>query len=391
MPTIHWLGAGLSSAPGIRRLALAATPLILWNRTISKANDIVAGMQPQPATRTLDLAVLGNAVTAGDVLVSMLPGTLHVEVARLALDKGAHFVSSSYISDDMRKLDEQARTANLCLVNEVGLDPGLDHLMAHSLVRRYRESQQFSNDNALRFRSYCGGFPKTPNDFRYKFSWSPLGVLKALKSPARYISDGREKNSQRPWEAITDYSASLPGGRETFQAYPNRDSLPFLEDYQFDSSWQVEEFVRGTLRLPGWSTAWSDLFREIDTLQGDAGSARLQSISDELWLTQSYGPDELDRVVLCVELEAVSNGDTLWHQGYAVDAVGNSAGSAMARLVSFTVSLAVDSLIAGSIKPGVSAAPREPALISQWFLALSELGEDICWQNYLSDGDHKRP
>lgn len=387
MPTIHWLGAGLSSAPGIRRLALGSTPLILWNRTISKADEIVAGMQSPPATRTLDLAALGNAITAGDVLVSMLPGALHVEIARLALNNGAHFVSSSYISDDMRTLDAEARKANLCLVNEVGLDPGLDHLMAHSLVRRYRDSQHFSTDNTLRFRSYCGGFPKTPNPFRYKFSWSPLGVLKALKTPARYISDGREKNSQRPWEAITDYRATLPGGEETFQAYPNRDSLPFLGDYQFDGNWQVEEFVRGTLRLPGWSTAWSDLFREIESLEGDAGSARLQAISDELWLTQSYGPGEPDRVVLCVELEAGCGQNTLWHQGYAVDAVGNSTGSAMARLVSFTVSLAVESLLSGSIRPGVSAAPTEPDLISDWFQTLADLGENICYQDYLHGGN----
>jgi saccharopine dehydrogenase-like NADP-dependent oxidoreductase len=330
------------------------------------------------------MATLREAITAGDVLVSMLPGTLHYAVAQLALERGAHFVSSSYIADDMRELDEQARGAHLCLVNEVGLDPGLDHLMAHSLVRRYRDSPQFRPDNSLKFRSYCGGFPKIPNAFRYKFSWSPLGVLKALKTPARYIDNGQPKLSPRPWEAITNYEAALPGGREVFQAYPNRDSIPFLSDYQFDKDWQVDEFVRGTLRLPGWSTAWAELFRELDTLEGAAGEARLQAISDELWETQSYEAGELDRVVLCVELEAGHDGGKIWHQGYAMDAVGSGADSAMARLVSFTVSLAVESVLAGSIQPGVSAAPSDPELVSDWFLSLEKLGESICLQDYLS-------
>ena len=71
------------------------------------------------------------------------------------------------------------------------------------------------------------------------------------------------------------------GGAETFEAYPNRDSLPFLEDYQFDPAWQVDEFVRGTLRLPGWSKAWANVFDEIDILEGEQGDIRLKEMSDQ--------------------------------------------------------------------------------------------------------------
>jgi saccharopine dehydrogenase-like NADP-dependent oxidoreductase len=384
MPTIHWLGAGLSSAPGIRRLAAGSTPLTLWNRSIEKAESIVAGMASPPPTRPLEMSVLRESIAAGDVVISMLPGTMHYDIARMALDKAAHFVSSSYIADDMRELHGEAAAAGLCLINEVGLDPGLDHLMAHSLVDKYRNSPEFSDNHSLKFRSYCGGFPKVPNAFRYKFSWSPLGVLKALLSPARCISDGRESSSQRPWQALSEYRARLPCGTESFQAYPNRDSLPFIEAYQFQPRWQVDEFVRGTLRLPGWSTAWADLFEEIDALNGAEGEQRLQAISDELWRTQSYREGEQDRVVLCVELEALKQGETVWHQGYAVDAVGDGKDSAMARLVSYTVSLAVESVLGGRIAPGVSAAPSEPHIVSSWLSALDELGEEIVWQDYLA-------
>ena len=81
-------------------------------------------------------------------------------------------------------------------MNEIGLDPGIDHLMAHWLVADYRASTAYDGDNALSFISYCGGIPKIENDFRYKFSWSPLGVLKALRSPSKSI---------RNFEALDDW------------------------------------------------------------------------------------------------------------------------------------------------------------------------------------------
>ena len=142
----------------------------------------------------------------------MLPGNWHPVIARLCVEKGAHFVSSSYIAPETQALDGQAREKGVCLVNEVGLDPGLDHLMAHALVHDYKRSDVYRPGNTVLFRSYCGGFPSVPNDFRYKFSWSPLGVLKALKSPSRSIRDGETVDVQRPWHAINDYAATLPGG-----------------------------------------------------------------------------------------------------------------------------------------------------------------------------------
>jgi saccharopine dehydrogenase (NADP+, L-glutamate forming) len=378
MQTVHWLGTGLSTVPGIRRLARGNRPLVLWNRTVSKAQEAVAGIDNAVDIRKFDIDALAAAVNPGDIVVSMLPGDWHVKIAELALSRGAHFVSSSYVSDEMQALDQQAKDRGLCLVNEVGLDPGIDHLMAHSLVHDYKNSSAYSSRNQVFFRSYCGGFPSIPNDFRYKFSWSPLGVLKALKSPSRSIRGGEPVDVQRPWHAITNYEAILPGGRrESFQAYPNRDALPFMSAYRFDPGWDVQEFVRGTLRLNGWSEAWKDIFAEIETLSGPAGDQRLREMSDELWNTQAYDPGEPDRVVLCVELEARADGHLVWHQSYTIDALGNANGTAMARLVSLTVSLAVDAVADGDIEPGVSAAPADDAIVQKWFSTLTELGEHI--------------
>jgi saccharopine dehydrogenase (NADP+, L-glutamate forming) len=384
MARIHWIGTGLSTVPGIRRLITQGRTITLWNRTVEKAHEAAAGLTGDFDVRAFSLEALGAAVEPGDVVVSMLPGTWHVGLAELALDNNAHFVSSSYISPEMKALDGRGRDAGLSLVNEVGLDPGLDHLLAHLLVADYTSGSTFDPANAHSFRSYCGGFPKTPNDFRYKFSWSPLGVLKALKSPARSIKGGEVVDTQRPWHAVSAYNARLPGGEETFQAYPNRDSTPFMADYDFGTDWNVREFVRGTLRLNGWSDAWADIFAEIETLEGEAGDARLEEMSDQFWKAHSYNEGEPDRVVLCVELEAAKDGAAVWHKSYALDSAGTADGSAMARLVSVPVSMAIEAVLDGHIAPGVSAAPSDPELIKSWLDELKTRGETFALFDHLS-------
>lgn len=381
--TIHWLGAGLSAAPGIIELAKKTTPLIVWNRSLSKAEQALKNDEVEIDVRQLDWDALAQSVKPGDVLVSMLPATLHLTVAEFCLKHKAHFVSSSYIAPEMAELDAQAKDLNLCFVNEVGLDPGIDHLLAHLLVDSYKKSAEFSPENQHYFRSYCGGFPNVANDFKYKFSWSPLGVLKALRSKAKWQADGMVKTSNAPWEALSEYQAQLSDHSETFQAYPNRDSLPFIKQYNFQDDWDVQEFVRGTLRLNGWSTAWQPLFDEIATLEGNSGEERLLEISQDLEQKYLYGENEPDRVVMCVELEVRQAGKVVWHQSYHLDSKGNAQGQAMARLVSLTVSVAIESVLNNEIPVGVTAAPDKPEQIDKWLSALMSHGESIGHHNHL--------
>ncbi|WP_121060578.1 saccharopine dehydrogenase family protein [Chachezhania antarctica] len=366
--TVHWCGTGLSAIPGLRRLIEAGTEVTVWNRTVDKAKEAVGDLTSD--IRTFDLPALEAALVPGDIVVSMLPGDWHVPLAKAAIAKGANFVSSSYIAPEMRTLDDDAKAAGVALVNEVGLDPGIDHLMAHRLVAEYRAAPECDPANHLSFISYCGGIPKIPNDFRYKFSWSPLGVLKALRSPSRSLRDYAEWKVGRPWDAISHYDAPLPVA-ERFEVYPNRDSIPFMQDYKFDPAWTVRDFVRGTLRLDGWAAAWKDVFAEVETLAGAAGDARLQEMSDEFWDAHAYDEGEPDRVVLCVGLEATRDGTPVCHKTYVMDAWGDEHGTAMARLVSITVALAVESVANGRIEPGVHAAPSDPKLVDDW---LDEVG-----------------
>jgi len=372
--TVHWCGTGLSAIPGLRRILQSGEPVVVWNRTIDKAREAVGDLTD--TIKAFDKDELAAELAAGDVVVSMLPGDWHVPLAELCIAKGANFVSSSYIAPEMRALDAAAKNAGVALVNEVGLDPGIDHLMAHALVADYKSSDGFDPDNNISFISYCGGVPKIPNPFRYTFSWSPLGVLKALRSPSRSIRDYAPLDVARPWDAISSYEAPLTAP-ESFEVYPNRDSIPFMEDYKFGKDWNVKEFVRGTLRLNGWKDAWSDVFREIETLSGPEGDARLKDMSDQFWTENAYDEGEPDRVILCVGLKAEKDGQDVWHKTYAMDAWGGDRGTAMARLVSITVALAIESVLAGKIAAGVSAAPSDPELVSEWMGTIDKLAQHL--------------
>jgi len=372
--TIHWCGTGLSAIPGLRRLIEAGHDVTVWNRTEAKAQEAVGDLTDR--IYAFDFDTLAAQTEAGDIIVSMLPGDWHVPLAEMSINKGANFVSSSYIAPEMRELHGKALLKGVAVVNEIGLDPGIDHLMAHHLMADYRASDAYDAENDLSFISYCGGIPKHPNPFRYKFSWSPLGVLNALRSPSRSIKAFSELNVARPWDAISSYIAPLTSP-ESFEVYPNRDSIPFMEDYGFEPTWRVKEFVRGTLRLNGWADAWADVFAEVETLEGEAGDARLKEMSDQFWRDNAYEADEPDRVVMCVALKAEKDGVPTYHKTFVMDAWGDARGTAMARLVSIPVSLAVEAVINREIPAGVSPAPHDPKLVSRFLGEVDKLAQHL--------------
>lgn len=379
--TIHWCGTGLSSVPGLRRLLEAGRDVTVWNRTAGEAQAAVGDLTDRIAV--MDPEALAAALAPGDIVVSMFPADWHQRLADLALARRSHFVSSSYTTPEMRALDAMARETGVVIVNEVGLDPGIDHLMAHQLVADYRASTAFAPDNVLSFLSVCGGLPHRPNAFRYKFSWSPVGVLRALRAPSRSIRDFTELSMTRPWEAVTRFAAPAPIS-ETFEVYPNRDSLPYLADYGFDHSWHVKDFARGTLRLNGWSEAWAGVFEDLTRIGDDED--RLHALADRLAEGNAYAPGEADRVVLCVSLRADRGGHTVWHRTWTLDAWGDSRGSAMARLVSGTIALAIEAVAERAIPAGVHGAPSDPRLVDRWLTAIDPLAQKMEHVDHLKGG-----
>ena len=317
---VHWCGTGLSAIPGLKKLIMDGNNVIVWNRTVSKATKALAGVSA--TIHEFNIKELEEKLAPGDIIVSMLPGDWHVPLAKLAISQKAHFVSSSYISPEMKDLHKSAQQSNVVLMNEIGLDPGIDHLMAHKLIEDFKSSNRIDAETEISFLSYCGGVPKIPNDFKYKFSWSPLGVLKALRSPSRSLKDFKIFDVNRPWDAITHYTAPLAKPEE-FEVYPNRDSIPFMQQYKFDPDWKVKQFVRGTLRLNGWAKAWSEIFEEIETLNGEIGEKRLIEMSENFWQDNAYGENEPDRVILCVDLKAEKGSGVVWHKTFKMDAWGD--------------------------------------------------------------------
>jgi len=384
MSKIHWLGTGLSAIPGLKMLIEKGYSVVVYNRTVENATKALSGIEGDYQIVPFSFETIKENTNTGDVVVSMLPGNFHVPIAELSISVGAHFVSSSYISEEMQSLHESSVKKNLCLVNEVGLDPGIDHSMSHALVEDYKNSKVFSAENQHSFLSYCGGLSDAPNDFCYKFSWSPLGVLKALMSTSVSIRESQIYTVDKPWEAVELYPLPMPWGEDEFEVYPNRDSLPFIEQYQMNEGLKINHFVRGTLRYKGWKAAWTDIFSEVDSLDSQEVEERLKILSDDLWKKYSYKEDEVDRVILTVELKVKKDSEVVWHKQFLLDTLGNVKGSAMAQLVSCSVALAVEAVLNKEIPPGVSAAPHQSELVKRWLNQAEDISDHFALIDHLS-------
>jgi saccharopine dehydrogenase-like NADP-dependent oxidoreductase len=154
------------------------------------------------------------------------------------------------VKEAMSKLDPAARAAGIILLNEIGVDPGIDHMTAMRVIHKVQQG----GGKVTKFVSWCGGLPApeaNTNPFGYKFSWSPRGVLLAGKNPAHFLWDGQDVSI--PGDELFDHYWTVPVGVEGtvlgFDGYPNRDSLPYMQTYGITAP---ATFFRGTLRYPGW-------------------------------------------------------------------------------------------------------------------------------------------
>ncbi|KOV92140.1 saccharopine dehydrogenase family protein [Streptomyces sp. NRRL B-3648] len=369
--TVHWVGAGLSTGSGPATLCSSAGRLLLWHRTAGRAARALAGLglTGRAEPRALTPGALAAALEPGDTVVSMLPAPRHAGLLAACVRAGAHFACSSYVSPELAEQVPAARAAGVVVLTEAGLDPGIDHLFAHSLIGRARARIGAHTPAAYRLTSYCGGVPAVPNAFRYRFSWAPLGVLNALRSPARYLEDGAEVTAGRPWEA----TRPLVVGGETFEAYPNRDSLPFLAQYGLPAAWTPHTFVRGTLRLDGWLTAWQPVFEELTA--GD--DERIAALARELAAAHPTTGADRDRVVLSVRLEVDPGGGRPWSGAYLLDTTGDAGESAMARCVSRPLVLGVRHILDGSLPAGLHRAAGSARLADRWLAELAGEGMEF--------------
>ena len=250
MSNVLILGAGLVAGPLVRYLlGVNGFRVTVATRTVDKAERLIDGARNGTAV-ALDVddeAALEALIAKHDLSISLLPYVHHPLVARLCVKHKKQMVTTSYVKDAMRSLDSAARNAGVILLNEIGVDPGIDHMSAMQVIHRIRDE----GGTLVSFTSNTGGLPApeaNTNPMGYKFSWAPRGVVLAGKNPARFLKDGKIVDVSGP-QLFAHHGPCAIAGFGELEVYPNRDSLPYIESYGIPS---VESMFRGTLRYPGW-------------------------------------------------------------------------------------------------------------------------------------------
>lgn len=192
-------------------------------------------------------------IQQNDLIISMLPAHLHMEVARDCIEFGKHMVTASYVSKEMETLDEEAKEKGLILMNEIGLDPGIDHMSAMQVIDRIRDA----GGKMLLFESFCGGLIAPESDtnlWNYKFTWNPRNVVLAGQGgAAEFIQEGQYKYI--PYSRLfrrTEFIHIEDYGK--FEVYANRNSLKYQSAYGLED---ILTLYRGTIRRVGFSKAWN--------------------------------------------------------------------------------------------------------------------------------------
>ena len=193
-----------------------------------------------------------SEIENADIVISMLPASLHITVAKDCVRLGKNLVTASYVSPEIAELDEAAKQAGILLLNEIGLDPGIDHMSAMQVIDEIKEN----GGELTSFKSFCGGLVHPDydnNPWNYKFTWNPRNVVLAGQGTAQYIENGDYKYI--PYTSLferTEYMEVLDAGE--FEGYANRDSLSYRKSYGLDD---IPTLFRGTLRRKGYSEAWN--------------------------------------------------------------------------------------------------------------------------------------
>ncbi|TAE89846.1 MAG: saccharopine dehydrogenase [Bacteroidetes bacterium] len=262
MKKILVIGAGLSSSYLIKYLIEQAAEN-QWTVTIADNNMELAQAKAHESPFALAMQLNANdqfeleqTIAGHDLVISLLPPTMHVGIAKICIKYKKHLITASYVSSDMHHLHVEALKANVLLLNECGLDPGIDHLSAMKIIDGIKAKGGVIDV----FKSYCGGLiaPEfDTNPWNYKFTWNPRNVVLAGQATAKYLENGALKFI--PASRIFTQTETLEvNGYGAYESYANRDSLGYIKPYGLE---QAHTVLRGTLRKKGFSEAWNLLVK----------------------------------------------------------------------------------------------------------------------------------
>ena len=259
MRNILIIGAGRSATSLIRYLLDKSEEeklfITIGDISLQSAQKLIQG---HPNAKGIMLDVFNDeqrkeAVKNSDLVISMLPARFHIEVARECIEFGKHMVTASYVSKEMQALDVQAKAKGLVMMNEIGLDPGVDHMSAMQIIDRIRAK----GGKMLLFESFCGGLIAPESDdnlWNYKFTWNPRNVVLAGQGgAAEFIQEGRYKYI--PYHRLFRRTEFINiEGYGKFEVLANRNSLQYQSVYGLDN---ILTLYRGTIRRVGFSKAWN--------------------------------------------------------------------------------------------------------------------------------------
>lgn len=423
------LGAGLVSGPLVRYLLDRGHHVTVASRTVEKAERVIGGNERGKPVK-FNIAEdpgLQTLVDEHDITVSLLPYTHHVEVAKACIKAGKPMVTTSYVSEPMKALDEEAREAGVVLLNEMGLDPGIDHMEAQRVIDEIKEKGGSIDE----FISYCGGLPApeaNTNPWGYKFSWSPKGVVLASRNSARFKRGGEIVEIPGK-ELFANYEMIDIDGLGTFEGYPNRDSVPYADIYGIGDT---KTILRGTLRNIGWCDTWkglhdtgiledvkpsggtfSEMMSELLPENGDLGDRIGRSIStrnNEVavsnfeWLgllsdhelldrdstvdalsklleeKLQYGKDERDMIILQHTFHAVMPDGPEVTKCTMIDYGIPGGDSAMSRTVGLPAAIGTDMILSGELD-GLTGVhiPTHPKIYKPALERLREMGIEFLY------------
>ncbi|XP_047452984.1 alpha-aminoadipic semialdehyde synthase, mitochondrial isoform X2 [Mugil cephalus] len=257
MKRVLLLGSGYVSGPVVEYLTRDERTQVTVASVLLKQAEELAAKYPNTIPVTLNVgsqeAHLDSLVKDHDLVISLLPYSFHPLIAKQCIKRKVNMVTASYLSPAMKELQSSAEEAGITIVNEMGLDPGIDHMLAMECI----DQAKADGCSVESYSSFCGGLPApecSDNPLRYKFSWSPYGVLLNTISPAIFLKDNQVV-SVPPGGSLMDSTTAmdfLPGFN--LEGFPNRDSTKYAEPYGIQTA---HTLVRGTLRFRGFSNAMS--------------------------------------------------------------------------------------------------------------------------------------
>ena len=282
------------SASSLIRYLLAHSEAEKWHIKIVDQNIslVQKKINGHPNAEALSFNALDSkerkpAIAHADLVISMLPAIYHVEVAKDCIEVRTDLITPSYISAEMRALNEEAREAGIVIMNEIGVDPGIDHMSAMKVIDHIKAI----GGNLTSFKSFCGGLlaPESDNNpWHYKFTWNPRNVIVAGQGPAACYMDNNEYK-YIPYSQLfkkLDRFEIPPYGK--FDGYANRNSLIYASTYGIEG---IPTIYRGTLRRPNYCQGW-DVFIQLGMTDDSYAMTNSETLTPRSFLN-AFLPYEL--------------------------------------------------------------------------------------------------